>query len=153
MAFLLQRRSQSRGGTQWDSQVPGARASTAPREAALFPPPLPAGTCLPFPQPIRCLHCFLLPALSSHHTFTWSLSNCLSDPVCSGPPTGSAKCHLATECLPFLICKTGPPELLDRFCEPWQTCQVYRAEQEAGASTMSCPDHNRCSHFLSPCHT
>lgn len=81
MAFLLQPRSQSRGGTQWDSQVPGARASTAPREAAPFPPPLPAGTCLPSPQPILCLHCFLLPALSSHHTFTWSLSNCRSDPA------------------------------------------------------------------------
>lgn len=59
---------------------PGVRGQSSQRPSGGSSVSCPAarGTCLPCPQPVLCLHGVLLPALSSHHTLTWSLSSGLS---------------------------------------------------------------------------
>lgn len=136
MAFLLQPRTQSQEGTQRDSRVSVARAPAAPGRPLHF-------LCLfllepASPHPALCLHCFLLPAPSPHHTFTRSLSRQLplffarprvSGCICPGLPIGSETCHLANELPPFL-CKRGPP------------AQCKKSFPGSGLFRQSCP--GRC---------
>lgn len=108
-------------------------------------PPLPSthpvSPLLPAPSPKFPPHLHLVPQ-------QLPLRPC----ICPGPPTGSEKCHLATECLPFLLCKTGHLSLWTGFVNHGRPAE-FTGLSKSLASTMSCPGHNRCSHFLGPYHT
>lgn len=135
--FTAAQDPEPRGNTTRQPGVCG-QSSRCPWEATPFPLPLPAGTCLPSLHPAMCLHCFLLPAPSPHHTFTRSLSRQLplffarpqvSGCICPGLPIGSETCHLANELPPFL-CKRGPP------------AQCKKSFPGSGLFRQSCP--GRC---------